>query len=206
MLFLVFLHQDVGSAKDNTLSWKAFFSFPHKCLLSIAGMLHTRYFLVPCHIIKKVCKDEQPQSHLIPSCWWGMWLCCSSLTTLLCFSWCARCHPHRGPRLLLGISHPGTGRAPQQRQWRLCPDGEEGKRISFHQEAFGLFYYIFNKETAYAASMPKTNDISSLIPKGISHSFSKALEVKRRILFWGLCMWLAAKSLEKIFIWKVNSM
>lgn len=41
MLFLVFLHQDVGSAKDDTLSWKAFFSFPHKCLYSIADMLNT---------------------------------------------------------------------------------------------------------------------------------------------------------------------
>lgn len=48
--------------------------------------------------------------------------------------------------------------------------------------------------------------ISSLVPKGLSHRFSKALEVKGRILFWGLCMWLAAKSLEKIFIWKINAM
>lgn len=78
-----------SSAKDNTLFWKAFFLFPSQ-ILSVAGMLNTPDIFCPSqHALPHYQKGLQrwtapkpPHPHLLM----GMWQCCSSLTTPLCFS------------------------------------------------------------------------------------------------------------------------
>lgn len=122
--------------------------------LSSWHVRHTRYFLPittrSATLSKRSAKMNSPKATSSPSDG-ERGSAAAPLTMVLCFSCCARRHPHRGPRLLLGTTHPSAHRAPQQGQQRLCPDGAGGKRILFHQEAHGLFLYVFNKESAYAA-------------------------------------------------------
>lgn len=164
---------------------------------------------IPCHIIKKVCKDEQPQKSLISICWWVTWQCCSSLTTFLCFFWCIRCHPHCGPWLFLGIFHSTSVRAPCQRQQQLCSGGTKGKKIFFSRKLWFCFIILLIRSLLTWRDMHVTAcQYQQHLLSHYKQSHVVLAKHRRSREWFSPSMWLAAKSLEKFFVqlpWKVNA-